>query len=81
MDKEDEDYVESPELFEVMYNTISQELNKEICGKEAIIQRILKRSLLESTGKTIYESRRMNKFIIVEPKISLDDLNQWKSQS
>jgi hypothetical protein len=81
MDKEDEDYVEPPALFEEMRNTISQELNTEVSGRELIIHRILKKSLLEPTGKTIYDSRRMNKFIIVEPKISLDDLNDWKQKS
>jgi hypothetical protein len=81
MDKDDEDYVEPPALFEEMRNSISQELNKEVSGRELIIHRILKKSLLEPTGKTIYDSRRMNKFIIVEPKISLDDLNEWKQKS
>ena len=81
MDTKDEDYVEPPALFEDMRNVVSQELNNEVSGRELIIHCILKKSLLEPTGKTIYDSRRMNKFIIVEPKISLDDLNEWKQKS
>lgn len=81
MDKEDEDYVEPPALFEEMRNAVYQELNNEASGKEGIIQRVLRKSLLEPTGKTTYDSRRMNKFIIVEPKISLVDLNEWKTIS
>ena len=76
MDKEDGDYVEPPALFEEMRNVVSQEL-KEMSGSESIIQRVLRKSLLEPTSKTIFDSR-INKFIIVEPKISLTDLNEWK---
>jgi len=75
-DKEDEDYVEPPELFNSMLTVVSKEL-KETSGKEGVIQRVLKRSLLEPSGKTIF-GYRVNKFIIVEPKISLQDLQDWK---
>ena len=79
MDKEDEDYIEPPELFEEMRNFVSQEL-KEVSGREGVIQQVLRKSLLEPTNKTIYEYR-INKFIIVEPKILLTDLNEWKKLS
>ena len=78
LDKGDEDYVQPPELFEDMKNVVSKELNDRE-GKEGIIHRVLRKSLLEPTGKTIYNNS-MNKFIIVEPKISLTDLNEWRSQ-
>lgn len=77
MDEKDEDYVAPPQLFEDMKNVISQELTKEV-GREGIIQLILRKSLLEPTGKTFF-SYKINKFIIVEPKILLADLDKWKS--
>lgn len=75
-DKEEDGYIEPPELFGEMRNAVSQEL-KEVSGREGVIQRILRKSLLEPTGKTIF-GYRINKFIIVEPKISVEDLNDWK---
>ena len=78
MDKEDEDYIEPPELFKEMQNEVSNEL-KEESGKEGLIQRILRKSLLEPTGKTIYD-HIINKFIIVEPKVSLEDIKEWQNQ-
>ena len=78
MDKEDEDYIEPPELFEEMQNEVSNEL-KEESGKEGLIQRVLRKSLLEPTGKTIYD-QIINKFIIVEPKVSLEDIKEWQNQ-
>ena len=76
MDKEDEDYVEPPELFEEMREAISHKLD-EASGKEVIIKQILRKSLLEPTGKTICNNR-INKFIIVEPKISIKNLLDWQ---
>ena len=79
-DEEEDGYIEPPELFNKMRNAVSEKLS-EVPGREGIIRQVLKKSLLEPTGKTIYEGRIMNKFIIVEPKISLEDLNKWKSLS
>lgn len=73
-----EDPIEQPILFEKMISAVSQELINAP-GKESIIQRILRKSLLEPSGKTYY-NYRMNKFVIVEPKISLDDLEEWKQK-
>ncbi len=77
-DENDEDYVEPPELFYKMKNFMAKEFKEASGSREGVIQNILRKSLLKPTAKTVYDSRYMNKFIIVEPKISLKDLNDWK---
>ena len=76
-DEDEEGYIEPPELFEKMISAVSKELD-DMEGKEGVIRRILTRSLLEPTGKTIF-SNRIDKFIIVEPKLLLANLIQWKA--
>ena len=66
-----------PKRFEEMRNVVSKELNNSLEDENYIIHEIIRKSLLESTTKTIFEIS-INKFIIVEPKISLKDLYQWK---
>ena len=75
LDNDDDHFVEPPELFAIMRNIVSSELNST-AGERGIIHKILKRSLLEPTGKTIYDFET-NKFIIVEPKILLEDIYAW----
>jgi hypothetical protein len=70
-----------------MINNISYELSNElpedydeenyIYNEENIIHRIIRKSLLGCTTKTFYDDD-LEKFIIVEPKISLTDLEEWK---
>lgn len=46
--------------------------------KQSIIKRILRKSLIEPRGKTFFEGRYLNKYIIVEPAISIEDIEKWK---
>jgi len=78
-DKDRDEFIEPPLIFEEMRTAVSQEIDI-LQNEEDIICRILRRSLLESTGKTIYDYK-MNKFIIVEPKFSLVDLIEWKEKN
>jgi len=48
-------------------------------NKLSIIKRILRKSLIEPRGKTFFEGRYLNKHIIVEPAISIEDIEKWKS--
>lgn len=48
--------------------------------KEAIIHRVLARSLLEPTGKTYFHEGE-GRFIVVEPKLTSDDVQRWAAQS
>lgn len=77
-DSSDEHYVEPPELYTEMTEEVSGILSQPVKGKESIIQRILRRSLLEPTRKTIYDHKRLA-FILVEPKVTVEDLEEWKS--
>lgn len=45
---------------------------------QSIIKRILRKSLIEPRGKTFFEGRHLNKYIIVEPAISIEDIEKWK---
>lgn len=47
-------------------------------NKQSIIKRILRKSLIEPRGKTFFEGRYLKKHIIVEPAISIEDLEKWK---
>ncbi len=76
-DQEEEGYIEPPDLYEEMLEEIGDLLHQPMEGKDQVIQRILRKSLLEPTGKTIYDSKRAM-FIIIEPKVSLEDLEEWK---
>lgn len=84
---DDYEPIAPPANYYGMINNISYELSNElpedydeenyIYNEENIIHRIVRKSLLECTAKTFYEDS-LEKFIIVEPKISLTDLEEWK---
>lgn len=71
--------VEPPKEYEEMIRIATIELSSA-SGKEETIRRVLRKSLLEPSGKTYFEDE-MNKFVIVEPKISLNDLQEWQHLS
>jgi hypothetical protein len=71
--------IEPPDEFEDMVRVVSREL-QAVPEKEKIIARILRRSLLEPTSKTFFTSRYMKKFVIVEPKVTIADIEQWKQE-
>ncbi len=62
---------------EEMTNEFSQEDITDP-DKQSIIKRILRKSLIQPRGKTFFEGRYLNKYIIVEPAISIEDLEKWK---
>lgn len=74
LDKDDEDYIKPPELFHVIQTKISEVLSND---SNQIITSILGRSLLEPTSKTIYD-HKTDKLLVVQPKVSLEDLQRWK---
>lgn len=46
--------------------------------KQRILKRILRKILIKPRGKTFFEGRYLNKYIIVEPAISMEDIEKWK---
>ncbi|MCS4301051.1 hypothetical protein [Chryseobacterium sp. BIGb0232] len=44
--------------------------------KQSIIKRILRKSLIEPRSKTFFEGHHLNKYIIVEPAISIEDIEK-----
>lgn len=84
---DDYEPIAPPANYYGMINNISYELSNElpenydeenyIYNEENIIHRIIRKSLLGCTAKTFYDDD-IEKFIIVEPKISLTDLEEWK---
>ncbi|WP_294282774.1 hypothetical protein [uncultured Chryseobacterium sp.] len=62
---------------EKMTNEFSQEDITDP-DKQSIIKRILRKSLIQPRGKTFFEGRYLNKYIIVEPAICIEDIEKWK---
>ncbi len=48
--------------------------------RESIIKRVLRKSLIQPRGKTFFEGSYINKYIVVEPAISLEDLEKWQQK-
>jgi hypothetical protein len=70
--------IEPPDGYEEMVQVVSKELGPA-SENEGVISKVLRKSLLEPTGKTFYTSRK-KKFIIVEPKVTIADIEQWKRE-
>ncbi|MGX7666023.1 hypothetical protein [Flavobacterium pedocola] len=74
-----------PSEYYGMINMVSYELSEDyeadnyLSNEENIIHRIIRKSLLGGTGKTFFDDE-LQKFIIVEPKISITDLQEWKQK-
>ncbi|MCC6371098.1 MAG: hypothetical protein IT236_08850 [Bacteroidia bacterium] len=75
---DDEDPIEPPDQYFDMIIVAEQELPDSPENGD-IIENVLRKSLLEPSGKTYFEGD-INKVVIVEPKISLEDLHQWKAK-
>jgi hypothetical protein len=71
-----EDPPEPPEELEEMQAIFRRMIGKTSDPAERIIEEILSRSLLEPTSKT-YFSDEEGKFIVVDPKITREDLERW----
>ena len=71
---------EPPEELEQMRSILRAEIGQSDDPKDAIIEVILARSLLEPTGKT-YFNEIEGRFIIVEPKLTREDVEGWATLS
>jgi hypothetical protein len=76
--EEGEDYLEPEEEYEPMIEAVTKELGTA-SDQEGVISKVLRRSLLEPTGKTFFKSR-LGKYVIVEPKVTIADIEQWKQE-
>lgn len=74
IDQWDDDLI--PEELEIMRNILRSEIGNPGNEKEKIIEEILVRSLLEPSGKT-YHNDLINKFVIIEPRITQEHLEKW----
>lgn len=71
---------EPPEELEQMRSILRAEIGQSDNPKDAIIEAILARSLLEPTGKTYFKESE-GKFIIVEPTLTREDVECWATLS
>jgi len=73
-----------PEYYEMIRAFSEEMINKfsdeDITNpdKQSIIKRILRKSLIEPRGKTFFEGRDINKYVIIEPAISIKDIEKWQ---
>jgi hypothetical protein len=70
--------LEPEEEYEPMIQAVSKELGPP-SDKEGVISKVLRRSLLEPTGKTFFEDD-IDKYVIVEPKVTIADIEQWQRE-
>jgi hypothetical protein len=75
---DDEDPPEPPVALFQMRAAVRKIIGKANTAKEAIIEAVITRSLLEPTAKTFFSGKE-GKFIVVEPKLLPSDLDQWLS--
>lgn len=80
--------LEPPKQYYEMIQAFSEEMVTQFSmeditypNRESIIKRVLRKSLIEPRGKTFLEGRYINKCIIVEPAISIEDIEEWKNKS
>jgi hypothetical protein len=71
-----EDQPEIPEELEKMRKYLREAIGKSLDPKDAIIEGVLKQSLLGPTGKTYFDEIE-GKFVVVEPKITREDVENW----
>jgi hypothetical protein len=76
-----EDPPAPPEELEQMRHTFRTAMGRSVDPRDAIIEAVLKRSLLEPTGKTYFgtsdKSESEGQFIVVEPKLTHEDVERW----
>lgn len=82
---DEDEPIEPPRRYFEMIRMLSEEMVSKFVeneginpSKDTIIKRVLRKSLLGLSGKTIFEDN-LDKFIMVEPKISIADLEEWQS--
>ena len=59
-----------------MREALREQIGKSRDPKDVIIERVLRRSLLEPSEKTIFDSDE-DRFVIVDPKIRREDVDAW----
>ena len=76
---EDKDFhSEIPKEYSYLKNELKLEFGKSKKSRDLIIEDIVKRSLLEPSAKTFFDGE---KFIVVEPRITLRHLKKWEEIS
>ncbi|SUS07348.1 hypothetical protein DF3PB_4190003 [uncultured Defluviicoccus sp.] len=71
-----EDPPDMPPELEQMRGAFRAAIGRSTDPRDRIIEAVLSRNLLEPTGKTYYNEVK-KKFIVVEPKITLNDIECW----
>lgn len=79
--------LEPPKEYYEMINAFSEEMTNQFSmaditcpNRDSIIKRVLRKSLIQPRGKTFIEGRYINKCVIVEPAISIEDIEDWKEK-
>jgi hypothetical protein len=78
--EDDEDPPEPPDELAEMRSSLQQALGHPASEKESIIEAVLARSLLEPTGK-VYFNDDEGRFIVVEPKVTPQEIERWAKMS
>jgi hypothetical protein len=73
-----EDPPPPPEELEQMRTTFREAIGKSNRPGDAIIEKVLEKSLLQPTGKTYFDENE-KQFVVVEPKFGRDDIERWLS--
>jgi hypothetical protein len=73
---EDSHPPEPPPELAPMRRKLRQAMGGSSDPRDAILERVLARSLLEPSGKTIFKTRE-DRFLVVEPKIDRADVEEW----
>ena len=73
---EEHNPVEAPPELEIMREIVLESMKSVGDEKVELIKKVMKRSLLEPTNKTYFNSSEM-KFIVVEPKFLASEVESW----
>lgn len=74
--RDDESTVELPDAFFENIRLIEIATEGDAIGHEGVLRRILRNSLISPTGKTYFDFSSC-RLVIVEPKITRQDLDAW----
>lgn len=76
LDNYDAGKVDSPPALKIVRNRIRQKEKNPVGDKGAFIQRVMNNTLLQANSKVFWEDEE-ERFVIVEPSIKKDWLEQW----
>jgi hypothetical protein len=71
---------DSPRQLEEMRRAVRAAIAAPSNKKNELVARVLARSLLDPTSKTSFDERE-GRFIVVEPKLTADDVEEWAALS